>query len=88
MFRVEKLISIEGQPIKSRPSSTQGGWTTQKSWSGLVQRLLHAIMTEDVFVFAMGGASAAAGHGYVLVYVADDDEKWKNSTHLPRTRRN
>ena len=41
----------------------QGGWTTTKSWNGLKRRLLHAIMSEDSFVFAMGGHSAAAGHG-------------------------
>ena len=41
----------------------QGGWTTTKSWSGLQRRILHSIMTEDTFHFAMGGHSAAAGHG-------------------------
>jgi hypothetical protein len=42
---------------------SEGGCTTQSSWINLKRRLLHAIMTEDVFVFAMGGHSAAAGHG-------------------------
>ena len=46
-----------------RDSISKGGWTTKKSWEGLKRRLLHAIMTEDSFVFAMGGHSAAAGHG-------------------------
>ena len=41
----------------------QGGWTTPASWDALQRRLLHAIMTEDSFVFAMGGHSSAAGHG-------------------------
>lgn len=41
----------------------QAGWTTEDSWQALVKRILHAIMTEDTFVFAMGGHSAAAGHG-------------------------
>jgi hypothetical protein len=40
-----------------------GGWTTPRSWLGLQRRLLHAIMTEDTFVFVMGGHSSAAGHG-------------------------
>jgi hypothetical protein len=40
-----------------------GGWTTKKSWEGLKRRILHAVMTEDWFVFAMGGHSASAGHG-------------------------
>ena len=46
-----------------RPSTKQGGWTTPKSWEGLVTRMLHAVMTEDNFIFAMAGHSAAAGHG-------------------------
>ncbi|KAL3928302.1 MAG: hypothetical protein SGBAC_012707, partial [Bacillariaceae sp.] len=44
-------------------SLREGGWTTTKSWAGLKRRILHAIMTEDNFVFAMGGHSSAAGHG-------------------------
>jgi hypothetical protein len=40
-----------------------GGWTTDRSWEGLKRRLLHAVMTEDSFNFAMAGHSAAAGHG-------------------------
>jgi hypothetical protein len=46
-----------------RPSTYEGGWTTPTSWEGLKRRMLHAVMTEDNFVFAMGGHSAAAGHG-------------------------
>lgn len=71
MFHVEKIDTLEGKddlvPGKggrgARESHSQGGWTTPSSWAGLQRRLLHAIMTEDVFVFAMGGHSAAAGHG-------------------------
>jgi hypothetical protein len=44
-------------------SGDEGGWTTQQSWDGLKRRLLHSIVTEDSFVFAMGGHSSAAGHG-------------------------
>ena len=51
-----------------RPSVTQGGWTTPRSWDGLVKRLLHAVMTEDSFVFAMAGHSSAAGHGCVIFF--------------------
>jgi hypothetical protein len=40
-----------------------GGWTSNRSWEGLKRRLLHAIMTEDSFNFAMAGHSASAGHG-------------------------
>lgn len=42
-----------------------GGWTTPRSFQGLVRRVLHAIMTQDSFTFVMGGHSAAAAHGYV-----------------------
>jgi hypothetical protein len=48
---------------KSGPGMDKGGWSTPKSWLGLKRRLLHAIMTEDTFNFAMGGHSASAGHG-------------------------
>jgi hypothetical protein len=62
MFHVFRYNSSDGQIVTER-GSKQGGWTTDDSWNGLVKRILHAIMTEDVFVFAMGGHSAAAGHG-------------------------
>eukprot|EP00934_Nitzschia_sp_Nitz4_P008119 Nitzschia sp. Nitz4//scaffold229_size32011//14677//16995//NITZ4_007918-RA/size32011-processed-gene-0.14-mRNA-1//-1//CDS//3329542856//8109//frame0 len=60
MFEIFKYDSADGVTEKG---STQGGWTTHSSWKGLKRRLLHSIMTEDAFVFAMGGHSAAAGHG-------------------------
>jgi hypothetical protein len=41
----------------------KGGFTTTKSWEGLKRRIVHAVMTEDWFVFAMGGHSSSAGHG-------------------------
>ena len=44
-------------------NNDKGGWTAQRSWDGLKRRLLHAIMTEDSFVFAMGGHGAAQGLG-------------------------
>jgi hypothetical protein len=48
---------------KDGGSGDDGGWTTNRSWAGLKLRLWHAIMTEDSFNFAVGGHSAAAGHG-------------------------
>jgi hypothetical protein len=71
MFLIEQFDTLEGQDglakgkrgTGGRESLDQGGWTTKKSWEGLKKRLLHAVMTEDWFVFAMGGHSAAAGHG-------------------------
>ena len=46
-----------------REGGNNGGFTTEKSFNGLARRILHAIMTEDSFVLAMGGHSSAAGHG-------------------------
>jgi hypothetical protein len=40
-----------------------GGYMNERAYSGLVRRLLHAIMTEDTFRVVLGGHSAAAGHG-------------------------
>jgi hypothetical protein len=41
----------------------KGGVSTPRSWEGLKRRLLHSLMTEDTFNFAMGGHSSSAGHG-------------------------
>lgn len=64
MFQIFRYNSSE-VAVVTESGNRQGGWTTDASWQGLIKRILHAIMTEDVFVFAMGGHSAAAGHGYV-----------------------
>lgn len=60
MFHIYKYENVDNITMSG---GSQGGWTTHHSWEGLKRRLLHAILTEDVFVFAMGGHSAAAGHG-------------------------
>jgi hypothetical protein len=39
------------------------GYASPESLAGIKRRLLHAVMTEDSFIFVMGGHSAAAGHG-------------------------
>jgi hypothetical protein len=69
MFHWEKLVDLSQQTSppagferRSGKRST-GGWTTKRSWNGLVRRLLHACMTNDEFVVVLGGHSAAAGHG-------------------------
>jgi hypothetical protein len=56
---------IEGNLTQFRfPKSYEnGGWTTPRSWTNLKKRVLHSIMTQDSFIFAMGGHSASAGHG-------------------------
>jgi hypothetical protein len=67
MFRWSKLdmSTAPGPPAKysRRGDRGDGGWTTQRSFDGLVRRLLHAMMTSDTFTVVMGGHSAAAGQG-------------------------
>lgn len=65
MFLVDIMDTWENQDLNDVTTKQQGGFTNRKSWNGFVRRILHAIMTEDSFVFAMGGHSAAAAHGYV-----------------------
>jgi hypothetical protein len=59
------FIFIEGNLTQFRfpKSYDNGGWTTPRSWTNLKKRVLHSIMTQDSFIFAMGGHSASAGHG-------------------------
>lgn len=61
----EDLSTMNGPPEKygKRGDQGNGGWTTKRSFDGLVRRLLHAMMTQDTFTVVMGGHSAAAGHG-------------------------
>jgi hypothetical protein len=64
--KLSSLVEVAPPPIGfERGSGTRGtgGWTTTKSWQGLVRRLLHAMVTNDEFVVVLGGHSAAAGHG-------------------------
>jgi hypothetical protein len=71
MFALEMFETLEGTSryIVTQPEwrkdnqGSRGGWSTTRSWEGLKRRLLHAVMTEDSFIFALGGHSAAAGHG-------------------------
>jgi hypothetical protein len=52
-------------PEAYRPGGNRGngGWTSRRSQQGLARRLLHAIMTNDVFTIVVAGGSSAAGHG-------------------------
>ncbi|KAG7347364.1 hypothetical protein IV203_016069 [Nitzschia inconspicua] len=68
MFAIQRHPeNFEGLQLTDRKGKAiipeNGGWTTPKSWEALKRRMLHAIMTEDSFVFAMGGHSSSAGHG-------------------------
>jgi hypothetical protein len=62
LFHVEKHEAWIDKMEKEKCNS-QSGCTTSTSWENLKRRLLHAVMTEDMFVFVMGGHSSAAGHG-------------------------
>jgi len=67
MFHWEKvnLATATAPPEKyaKRGDRGNGGWTTARSFDGLVLRLTHAMMTSDTFTVVMGGHSAAAGQG-------------------------
>jgi len=60
-------LSVEGaqapEKYRKRGNRGNGGWTTKRSFDGLVRRLLHAMMTQDTFTVVMGGHSAAQGQG-------------------------
>ena len=58
-----KIFSLTFEDTLPKEAGGNGGVTTEKSFRGLSRRILHAIMTEDSFVLAMGGHSTAAGHG-------------------------
>ncbi|KAL7578731.1 hypothetical protein ACA910_015965 [Epithemia clementina (nom. ined.)] len=68
MFRMEQvdLMTTTTPPEDYIPKTGQrsrGGWTTKRSYNGLVRRLLHAMMSNDEFVVVLGGDATAAGHG-------------------------
>ena len=67
MFHWDKidLSATDNPPPKysKKGDRGNGGWTTKRSFDGLVRRLLHAIMTGDTFTVVMGGHSAAVGQG-------------------------
>ena len=67
MFHWDKPEDFsQGYPFDKKTgmgTPAQGGWTTKRSFRGLVRRLLHAMMTNDKFTVVLAGHSAAAGHG-------------------------
>jgi hypothetical protein len=68
MFHWDKfdLADMESAPpmFGRRGMREIGGWTTKRSFDGLVRRLLHAMMTQDTFTVVLAGHSAAMGAGY------------------------
>mmetsp|Transcript_7682 Transcript_7682/g.21375 ORF Transcript_7682/g.21375 Transcript_7682/m.21375 type:complete len:812 (+) Transcript_7682:46-2481(+) len=68
MFKMERVdLATQTTPpedyVPRTGQRSKGGWTTTKSFDGLVRRLLHVIQTNDEFVVVLGGDAAAAGHG-------------------------
>jgi hypothetical protein len=66
MFHLEKLDLAETTnppPMFASGNREIGGWTTKRSFNGLVRRLLHAMLTEDSFTIVLAGHSAAQGQG-------------------------
>ena len=64
LFHIEKYENFEGDiKMDKEECAKQVGCTTHKSMENLKRRLLHAIMTEDNFIFATAGHSSTAGHG-------------------------
>lgn len=63
MFHLQMVDLENGEVPPDTRQNDKGGWTTKKSFEGLVRRLLHAMMTGDTFTVVMAGHSAAAGHG-------------------------
>ena len=55
----EWVVFEPGAAPKTKSLIPEGGWTTEKSFQGLVRRLLHAVVTKDSFTFVLGGHSAA-----------------------------
>jgi hypothetical protein len=84
MFELEMVETLDtaSNYIITKPewrrdeTGERGGWSTYKSLEGLQRRLLHAVMTEDTFVFALGGHSAAAGHGNMFVQSYSVQVQW------------
>jgi hypothetical protein len=60
MFRIEKFETWE--KVKDN-CEKKAGCTSVSSFENLKRRLLHAVMTEDMFVVGMAGHSSSAGHG-------------------------
>jgi outer membrane biosynthesis protein TonB len=84
MFELEVFDTLEktSNYIITKPewrkdeTGERGGWSTFKSLEGLKRRLLHALMTEDIFIFALGGHSAAAGHGNLFNQAYTAQVQW------------
>jgi hypothetical protein len=62
------MIYTPGDAPSTKYLIQEAGWTTEKSFQGLVRRLLHTIMTRDVFTVVLGGHSGAGTCEFLLLY--------------------
>lgn len=51
------------EAFQKRGNRGNGGWTTSRSWTGLILRLIQALKQQNDFTVVLAGHSAAAGHG-------------------------
>lgn len=62
-WTIVDLNNATNAPDEFSRNRGNGGWTTQRSWNGLVSRLTQAMSAMSEFTVVLGGHSAAAGHG-------------------------
>ena len=51
------------ESFRRKGNRGNGGWTSPRSWKGLVLRLVQALKHQSEFTVVLAGHSAAAGHG-------------------------
>jgi hypothetical protein len=56
-------ITTSGENYNLKHPMGNAGFATPATMNAIKKRMLHALITEDTFIFVMGGHSAAAGHG-------------------------
>jgi hypothetical protein len=56
-------ITTSGEKYNLKHPMGNAGFATPATMNAIKKRILHALITEDTFIFVMGGHSAAAGHG-------------------------
>ena len=66
------LLGLSSEPNGKYLPKT-AGYAVGNSFQGLVRRILHAIVTEDSFVLAMAGHSAAAGTSVAYMLVSSQN---------------
>ena len=63
----EDLSAEDARPpekYEKKGNRGNGGWTTKRSFDGLVRRLLHAMMTQDTFTVVSKCRKASVSRKY------------------------